>query len=397
MKVGIFVADLVPESGGGYTIQDDIFQSLAQLVGESQHEFVVFCHPTLARSRAVAPRRMQIIAYQRPNLLERALNKANSEFELVRLMWNRSNQLERIARAYGIEVMWLVSDQPVRLDVPYITNVWDLQHRLQPWFPEVGAGKVWNQREAYYSWFLRRASIVIAGTETGRQEIERFYQVPPERIKILPHPTPQFALRATVEDDESVLSKYGVPTNYLFYPAQFWSHKNHANLMLAVRHLQDEYGVALSVVLVGSDKGNQAYVQRLVRDLGLTERVYVLGFVPQEDLVLLYRHAFALVYLTFFGPENLPPLEAFALGCPVIASNVAGATEQLGDAAILVNPKRPDEIARALKLLHDNPDLRAQLVQRGQARAAQWTGHDFVRGVFAILDEFQAIRRCWDK
>ncbi len=53
--------------------------------------------------------------------------------------------------------------------------------------------------------------------------------------------------------------------------------------------------------------------------------------------------------MTFFGPENLPPLEAFALKCPVIASNVSGSEEQLGDAAILVNPVNPEEIAQAIQ------------------------------------------------
>jgi len=99
--------------------------------------------------------------------------------------------------------------------------------------------------------------------------------------------------------------------------------------------------------------------------------------------------------MTFFGPENLPPLEAFALGCPVIASNVSGANEQLGDAALLVDPKCPKEIAQAIKNLHDKPNLREDLIYRGSKRASIWTGKDFVRGVFSILDEFEAIRRCW--
>ncbi len=394
MKVGVFVADLAPEIGGGYTIQNDIFQSLMELADESRHTFVAFYHPTLAR-RAATSRHLEIVAYPPPTLLERALNKAYGEFAGVRLIWNQPSRLERVARARGIEFMWFVSAQPARLDMPYMTIVWDLQHRLQPWFPEVSAGPTWDRREAYNAWFLRRASIIIAGTQAGRAEIERFYQVPPERIKILPHPTPQFALRAAAADGQ-VLIKYGIPADYLFYPAQFWSHKNHANLLLAVRRLQDEYGLTFPVVLIGSDHGNRAYVQKLARELGLTERVYMLGFVPQEDLIALYRHAFALTYLTFFGPENLPPLEAFGLGCPVIASNVPGAAEQLGDAAILVDPQRPDQIARAIKSLHDDPKQRAQLIERGRARAAKWTGRDFVRGAFALLDDFEAIRRCWD-
>jgi len=100
--------------------------------------------------------------------------------------------------------------------------------------------------------------------------------------------------------------------------------------------------------------------------------------------------------VSYFGPENLPPLEAFALGCPVIAANVSGATEQLGDAALLVDPSRPETIADAIQSVNTDPAMREKLVTRGRVRAQSWTAADFVRGVFSILDEFEMVRRCWD-
>jgi glycosyltransferase involved in cell wall biosynthesis len=103
-----------------------------------------------------------------------------------------------------------------------------------------------------------------------------------------------------------------------------------------------------------------------------------------------------LAYVSFCGPENLPPLEAFALGCPVVAAEVAGAQEQLGDAALLVDPKKPDQIAHAIQSLWRDRALRRTLVKRGLARAVRFTGEDFVKGVFGILDEFEPIRRCWN-
>ena len=151
------------------------------------------------------------------------------------------------------------------------------------------------------------------------------------------------------------------------------------------------------LVFVGSDKGNQEYIKKLVAELQLSTQVHFLGFVPQSDLVSLYQHAFALVFTTFFGPDNLPPLEAFALGCPVIASNVAGAQEQLGDAALLVDPKDEKQIALAIKSLRDRPELRSTLVQRGLERASRWTGQDYIKGVFSILDELERVRRCWNR
>jgi glycosyltransferase involved in cell wall biosynthesis len=307
----------------------------------------------------------------------------------------RAKWLTKAADNLGVEVMWFVGPYYAEIDIPYIFTVWDLQHRLQPWFPEVSAKGEWRERERIYATAIPRALAVIVGTEAGRAEIVQFYRVPPERVKLIPLPTPNFALSAPKDSGKEVLAKYRIPEGYLFYPAQFWPHKNHIGLLLAVNILREEYNLSLPVVFIGSDKGNLQYVRRVVDELGLAAQVHFLGFVPQKDLIGLYRNAFALTNVTFFGPENLPPLEAFALGCPVIASNVSGAQEQLGDAALLVEPKNERQIADAIKRLHDEPILRDTLVSRGVARASKWTAEDFVKSILSLIDELEPVRRCW--
>jgi glycosyltransferase involved in cell wall biosynthesis len=291
--------------------------------------------------------------------------------------------------------MWFVTPLSRPVDMPYIATVWDLQHRLQPWFPEVGREQEWRDRETYFAPFLKRASYIIAGTQAGKNEIIDFYQIPLARIRILRHPTPDYSAIRKTNNDSEILEKYKIPPNYFFYPAQFWAHKNHANLLYAIKNIQVKHGIAFPVVFVGSDKGNLAYLKSLVRELSLTEQVHFLGFVPVEDLMALYQRARALVYVSFFGPENLPPLEAFCLECPVIAAAVEGAEEQLGDAAILVDPTNPDDIAKAILLIAKDARQRKKLIRRGKERAARWNGEDYVKGVFSVLDEFQPIRRTW--
>jgi len=394
MKVGVFLEDFSPEVGGGFTIQDDIFRALLELIDDTHHSFVIFCRrPESVRALTTTPR-IEAVAF--PGTLGQRV-VARAERGLNSLFENRKRQtrLEQLCKEEGVEFMWFVGAEAVQIDLPYMAIVWDLQHRLQPWFPEVSSAGTWRHREAFYSEFLRRATIIIAGTKAGQQEIERFYQVTSDRIKILPHPTPAFALDAETSDHEAVLKKYELKSDYLLYPAQFWSHKNHVNLLLAASALKSEHEIDLPVVFVGSDKGNKEFVRTFAAQLKPAIDVAFLGFVPTQDLVALYRGAFALSYVTFFGPENLPTLEAFALGCPVIASDVDGAREQLGDAALFVNPRDPANIAAAIKTLYDDNNLCQSLIAKGRARAERWTAKDFVRGVFHALDEFEPVRRCW--
>jgi glycosyltransferase involved in cell wall biosynthesis len=266
---------------------------------------------------------------------------------------------------------------------------------MTPWFPEMSSGGTWDARELSYRRFLQRASYIITGTEVGRAEIRLCYGVDGSRIRLLPHPTPGFALAKIAKQDTGVSKRLGLPENYLLYPAQFWPHKNHVNLLHALSILRDKHGLQIPLVLAGSEKGNVAYVKEVAERLNLSPQVFFTGFVTQAELVDLYRGAAMLVYASLCGPENLPPLEAFALGCPVAAANVPGANEQLGDAAVLFNPIDPADIADKIMKIYSDSGLRAVLKVKGLARAQAWTAHDFALGMLAIFDEFSCYRRCW--
>jgi glycosyltransferase involved in cell wall biosynthesis len=405
MRVGIFYTPGDSKGGGGYTYQDDIFQSLLEVAESSRHSFVVFSRSKAITEQETPVQNLEFVFFQ-STYRQKALGVSLQLLRLIRRKLRHPFNPFGLRTAYtdcflnrvkhhGIDVFWSLGPGQLVLDIPYITTVWDLQHRLQPFFPEVSTGEQWQQRESHYATVLRRAAYVIVGTEAGKQEVERFYGIPPERVRVLPHPTPRFALNGHSADPRAVLNKYGLKAGFLFYPAQFWPHKNHAGLLHAARLLRERYGILFDLVFVGSDKGNVQYIRSLTAELNLSAQVHFLGFVPSEDLIALYKSAFALTYASYFGPDNLPPLEAFALRCPVIASRVSGAEEQLGDAALLFDPKDPEQLADAIRMLHENPDLRAELIRRGRERALRFTGKDYVEGVFALLNEFEPFRSCW--
>jgi glycosyltransferase involved in cell wall biosynthesis len=137
-------------------------------------------------------------------------------------------------------------------------------------------------------------------------------------------------------------------------------------------------------------------VEELARLEGLDQILFP-GFVSRQDLIALYRHAVALVYPTYFGPENLPPLEAFALGCPVIASDIPGHAEQFGTAAVLVDPRRPDLWAEEINRLRGDSLLRDSRITLGRERAARFTSDDFARNLLKLMDEFATYRSCWSE
>lgn len=382
MRVGVFIGNNNPQSGGVFTFEDNIISAMLKV--KSVHEFYFFYYGDGKDKGGPA----NFISLSKPRRIFRSVCGHLLKTEVF------TSSLQKAAAKYNIELMWFVYPyEPV--NIPFVFTVLDLEHRIHPFFPEISiTGNTWDAREKYYGSILHKASYVITGTEAGKKEIVKFYQVRHERIKVIPFPTPTFALEQR-EIKVNIKEKYNLSLPYLFYPAQFWPHKNHVTLLYALKALKEKYSLDFNLVFTGSDKGNLKYVRDKSCDLGLAEKVHFLGYVPIDDLVGLYRNAFAMVYITFFGPDNIPPLEAFGLKCPVVASKVSGAEEQLGEAAMLVEPHNEEEIALAIKRLHEDSDLRDTLIKRGFQRAAEWTSEDYARGIIATIDDFELYRRSW--
>jgi glycosyltransferase involved in cell wall biosynthesis len=394
MHIAAVVAGFDPRSGGGHTFEREILEALHQAAASSAHRFTVLCPETSAVALAseLSGSALRVVAV--PRRTRRLAAMAIREIESVRAHWRRQSDIDRVAVANGIEFVWFLSAQPGHTDIPYMTVVWDLQHRATPWFPEMSACGVWDARDSVHRWFLQRATKVVTGTQVGRDQLTQFFQIPSENILTLPHPTPSYVFRETDPAPADAIEKLGVRQPYVLYPAQFWPHKNHVNLLLAIADLKKK-GTTVSLAFVGSDKGNRQFVADVAAREGISGQVHILGFVEREILVALYRQALALTYVSWCGPENLPPLEAFALGCPVIAMRIPGAEEQLGEAALLCEPGDPASISGAIAKVHADAGLRTRLVDAGRIRAKRFSPADYVSGALKFLDEFSAIRRCW--
>ena len=194
----------------------------------------------------------------------------------------------------------------------------------------------------------------------------------------------------SVAQQQAARARQGIPEQFMLYPAAFWPHKNHARIVEAIERLARVRDLRLHAVFCGSrgdaERERQfQLVMEMATRCGVADLIHVPGYVSDTDLAALYSCATALVMPTFFGPTNIPVLEAWAHGCPVLTSDIPGIREQAGDAAILVEPRDVDALATGMQRLATDAALRRDLIARGTRRLAEYTPRDFEDRLCASL------------
>ncbi|MBE9488795.1 MAG: glycosyltransferase [Bacteroidetes bacterium] len=275
----------------------------------------------------------------------------------------------------------------------FITTVFDLCHRDTPEFPEVSDFGEFQSREEHFKKNLSQAVIVITESELLSDLVARRYGVDRERCLSMPMSGSHYLKDNFSTEKDLVLKKYKLDEGYFFYPAQFWAHKNHIRILEALVKLKDD-NILYKVIFVGGDKGNKEHVKKFVSQHCLDEQVRFLGFVPAEDMRGLYEGCVAVVMPTYFGPTNLPPMEAWMIGRPLIYSSYF--KEHSGEAAISVDPDDASEIATAMRTCKEAEDnsyliecgaLRLQQIERTQIAAE--------KELMNRLHQFKIRRTCW--
>ncbi len=407
MRIGIARSLADSNSGGVFQYEIVFLKALSEIATRYPEELVYLCYNvsdiiTLASTGPLNYRGLRIVPLgesEQPQLqppetflsqkpvTPPPVDPSNVKF---------NNAGGDLMRRYDVNLLLLLSPNLPGFSyrLPFVVPIFDLNHRLQPEFPEFSHGE-FNSREYYYINTCRFATLVLVDSEMGKADVLRFYgdYIDEDRIRILPY-YPPIENRALPNQQEldRVRAKYKLPPRYFFYPATFWPHKNHALIIQAIKLIADETGEVVPIVFCGSYWNykmamNFKEVMAQAVSFGVVDRVRYLGLVPDEDMAALYTLSAGLVMPTFFGPTNIPPLEAWHLSRPVITSDIRGLREQSGDAGLLVDPRSPQALAEAMKRVWQDDALCAELVRRGRKRLESYSWSTFLDNVVSVLTD----------
>lgn len=248
-------------------------------------------------------------------------------------------------------------------DAPIVSMVVDLLHRDYPQsMPE--AERQW--RESYFAKMVLCADRFQVISDYTGQRLTHHYGIPSEKI---------FRTYLPIDGRLNGEPNVSRPTNrYFFYPANFWPHKNHEVLLIAYQIYRHDAGAtAWDLVLTGRDDSREPILRELAATLGIEDHVLFKGYVSERELAQLFSGASTLVFPSLHEGFGIPLLEAMNSGLPVLASDARSLREVIGEAALLVDARKPLELAAAMRRLADSEELRADLRWRGLERAKQFS------------------------
>jgi glycosyltransferase involved in cell wall biosynthesis len=267
---------------------------------------------------------------------------------------------------------------------PFVFTLHDLQEKYYPRNFTM-AQLVW--RDFVNKSISRRAGAIICESNQVKADICRYLSV--DAAKVMVVAAPPVSVFSPEHDEVDACSRalddMHLPPQFLFYPAQFFPHKNHLRLIHAFSQVLRAFPDC-HLLLTGQKKYQYRKVMAQVAELKIQDRVRHLGYLDTDTLAGVYRRAAMVVIPTLFESISIPVYEAFQLGVPVCASRVVALPEQIGDAGVLFDPMSVADMAEKVTALLSDKELQGELIRRGKARVAALTIDRYAVQLESILD-----------
>lgn len=261
---------------------------------------------------------------------------------------------------------------PPRINGKIITTIHDMTYIL---YPETMDKRNLKRITDDIDYSVNRSDKIITVSESSKRDIIRYLNVPEEKIEVVYNGVEydRFAKSNNNQDKLKVMQKYNLPQNYILYMGTLEPRKNIESIVRSYSVLKKNYNNEIKLVIAGKKGWLFENIFNLVESLKLQDDVIFTDYVDEVDKAAIYQMANLFVFPSIYEGFGIPVLEAMASSVPVITSNVSSLPEVAGDAAILVEPKDVNSIAKNMHKILSNNDLRDKLICKGHIQAKKFT------------------------
>lgn len=291
-----------------------------------------------------------------------------------------------LARRTGIDLLHVQYAGPPFISVPLITAIHDISYER---YPEYFSRREVMQFRATIPRTARKARKVLTISECSKGDLVEMYGLPEHKVQVIYLGVgSEFKPLPESFDMQSILHKYGIDGRYFIAVGNLQPRKNLVRLIEAYERMRNNQPeIKTKLVIVGKRAWKHHPILALIKQSRWSGDIILTGYVPKDDLPILYAGSDGLIYPSIYEGFGLPPLEAMACGVPVVVSDRSSLPEVVGDVGIMINPFDTDSIAAALASLALEPELRKRLSADGIKRASGFSWSKCARETLAVYEE----------
>jgi glycosyltransferase involved in cell wall biosynthesis len=275
--------------------------------------------------------------------------------------------------SHGVDVVHLPFQDGLLTELPTIYHPHDLQHEYFPenfnWFQRHHRNTNWKQHGT-------SARVVMAASASVKHDLESRWNIDPTKIRVVPIPPPN-------RERNTTPSRRIVEGDYVVYPAVFWKHKNHENLIRAISQMVNR-GERITCILAGAKGPQFKRCKRLIRKLSLENHIKIVGHVPDAEFGALINGSSCVVIPSLFEAASLTVWEAQLAGIPVACSDIPIFREQADDSAAFFDPYDPTSIADVLTQVMNNSEFRESLIKKARTKTSMLKSRHFAEQMISI-------------
>lgn len=364
LRIGINALYLIPGGVGGTEIYlRSLIQAMAAV--DPVNEYFVFTN--LETGSDLTPDQANFHAVVQG--VHAVVRPARLSWEQFVLPWR--------ARRLRLDVLFNPGfTSPLFGGCPNVTVFHDLQHKRHPEYFRWFDLPFWR---FFLYWSARQSARLIAVSETTRLDLLRFYPVPDAKIRVVPHGVDEAFFAVGRERRPEDLR------HTLLCVSTLHPHKNLDRLVRAFRRLHARHP-RYRLIIAGMHGFQTNQIEQTIIECGMGAHVHITGWIPREELLDLYRTAWAFVYPSTFEGFGMPVLEALASGIPCAVSAIEPMKGIAGKAALQFDPMDEEAIAAAMERIVSEPELRERLSVLGPQRAADFSWRTAAQQTIRVIE-----------
>lgn len=330
-----------------------------------------------------------------------AVLKSSPNFNIVPVdggaypLWEQF-ALPAAAKKAGCDILHCTSNTaPLNCSIPLVTTLHDIIY-MESSFRKIvmGNGTAYQRfgniyRKLVVPRVVKKSRKIITVSHFEKNRIAEYFGIGnSNKLKAVYNGVSSYFKPVTdVAELKRVKEKYHLPDNYFFFLGNTDPKKNTKGVLKAFSDFRKHIDADYKLVMLDYDRTELEKVLIEIGDPSLVVHIVLTGYVVNTDLPAIYRQSRTFLYPSLRESFGIPMLEAMACGVPVITSNTSSMPEVAGDAALIVDPFKPEEITGAMISLYHKGNVRFQLVDAGLQQAAKFSWNAMAKDVLGIYNE----------